>query len=102
MQSKLRATVQDGVTTVRALIDHPMEVGTRRDPTTDELIPRHFIQQIVCRHGTETVLSADWGWGISTNPYLDFQFEGGQPGDLITLQWTDNRGMAENVEARIT
>jgi sulfur-oxidizing protein SoxZ len=102
MQSKIRATVQDGVTTVLALIGHPMEVGTRRDPTTDELIPRHFIQHIVCRHGTEAVLSADWGWGISTNPFLSFQFEGGQPGDSFTLQWTDNRGMTETVEARIT
>jgi sulfur-oxidizing protein SoxZ len=101
MQSKLRATLKDGVTTVAALISHPMEVGTRRDPSTDQLIPRHFIQEIIWRHGTETVMSADWGWGVSTNPYLSFQFEGGHLGDLVTLQWIDNRGMTETVEARI-
>ncbi|MCA1790179.1 MAG: thiosulfate oxidation carrier complex protein SoxZ [Thioalkalivibrio sp.] len=101
MQSKLRATVQNGVTTVRALIGHPMEIGTRRDPITNQVLPRHFIQQIVCRHGSETVMSADWGWGVSTNPYLSFQFEGGHVGDFFTLQWIDNRGMIETVEARI-
>jgi sulfur-oxidizing protein SoxZ len=101
MQSKIRATMKDGVTTVLALISHPMEIGTRRDPTTNRVIPRHFIQQIVCRHETETVLSADWGWGVSTNPYLSFQFEGGHLGDLVALQWIDNRGVTETVAARI-
>lgn len=101
MQSKIRATLNDGVTTVAALISHPMEVGTRRDPATDQLIPRHFIQEIVCRHGTETVMSADWGWGLSTNPFLSFEFEGGQPGDSVTLQWLDNRGATATIETRI-
>jgi sulfur-oxidizing protein SoxZ len=102
MQSKLRATLKDGVTTVAAHISHPMEVGTRRDPSTDQLIPRHFIQEIICRYGAETVMSADWGWGVSTNPYLSFQFEGGQPGDSVTLEWTDHRGVTETVGARIS
>jgi sulfur-oxidizing protein SoxZ len=102
MESKIRATMKDGETTVLALIGHPMEIGTRRDPTTDQVIPRHFIQQIVCRHGTETVMSADWGWGVSTNPYLSFQFEGGKLGDVVTLQWIDNRGMTETLEAKIS
>jgi sulfur-oxidizing protein SoxZ len=102
MPSKLRATVQDGLTTVAALISHPMETGSRRDPVTDLVIPRHFIQAIVCRHGPETVMSADWGWGVSTNPYLSFQFEGGKPGESITLEWIDNRGLTETVEAKIS
>jgi sulfur-oxidizing protein SoxZ len=86
---------------VAALISHPMEVGTRRDPSTEQLIARHFIQEIICRHGAETVMSADWGWGVSTNPYLSFQFEGGHLGDLVALQWIDNCGMTETVKARI-
>ena len=48
---KLRATEADGKVTVKALITHPMELGTRKDAKTGELIPAHFIQDITVSQG---------------------------------------------------
>ena len=54
---KLRAQEKGGVTTVKALITHPMETGQTKDSKTGELIPAHFIQEVSCTHGGNTVLS---------------------------------------------
>lgn len=102
MQSRMRASLQNDLTHVAVLIGHPMETGSRKDPVTGMLIPRHFIQEIRCEHKGETILSADWGWGISTNPLLTFQFTGGAPGDAVAVHWTDNLGSSETIETRIT
>jgi sulfur-oxidizing protein SoxZ len=101
MTSKMRATLEDGVTSVAVLIRHPMETGSRKDPVTGVVLPRHFIQEIRCEHRGEIILSADWGWGISTNPLLMFRFEGGTAGDPVSISWTDNLGDSETIRAYI-
>jgi sulfur-oxidizing protein SoxZ len=101
MQSKMRAELKDGFTAVAVLISHPMETGSRKDPVTGLTVPRHFIEEIRCDHRGETILSADWGWGISTNPLLIFQFAGGAAGEPVTVHWRDNLGNSETIEARI-
>lgn len=53
---KMRASNQDGVTTIKALISHEMETGTRKDKKTGEKIPAHFIQEVVCEHKGNKVL----------------------------------------------
>lgn len=92
---RLRADVKGGVTTVKALITHPMESGLRQDSETGETIPAHFIQKIVCKWKDEVVLTGHWSFGVSRNPYLSFRFEGGEPGDPIEITWTDNLGESD-------
>jgi sulfur-oxidizing protein SoxZ len=99
---KLRASAKDGVTTVKALISHPMETGTRKDSKTGELVPAHFIQEVVCTHNGNTVLTGNWGAAISKNPYLSFSFKGGATGDKVGLSWVDNKGEKDAGEAAIT
>jgi sulfur-oxidizing protein SoxZ len=89
---KIRAKAKDGGIAVRALIRHPMETGSRKHPATDEPIPRHYIQALVCEHNGAPVLGMDWGWGVSANPYVAFQIASGAAGDRVTLRWHDNRG----------
>ena len=36
---KIRATLKDGITTVKAIISHPMETGSRKNKETGEIIP---------------------------------------------------------------
>ena len=62
---KMRAKSKDGVTTIKALISHPMETGLRKDKKTGKVIPAHFIQEVVCEHKGNTVLTANWGGAIS-------------------------------------
>ena len=99
---KMRAKASGGVTTIKALISHPMETGTRKDKKTGQKIPAHFIQEVVCKHGDKTVMTAQWGAAISKNPYLSFKFKGGNAGDTVTLSWTDNKGNSDSAESAIS
>ena len=101
MSIKMRAAAKDGVTTIKALISHPMETGTRKDKKTGEKIPAHFIQEVVCEHNGNTVMTANWGPAISKNPYLSFRFTGGNAGDTVKLSWVDNKGNSDSSEASI-
>ena len=98
---KLRAKEKGGVTTVKALMTHPMETGQRKDSKTGKLIPAHFIQEVTCEHAGNTVMSALWSGGVSKNPYLSFKFAGAKGGDEIKLTWTDNQGKSDSLTGKI-
>ncbi len=98
---KMRAKVSDGVTTIKALISHSMETGTRKDKKTGKKIPAHFIQEVVCEHKGNKVMVANWGPAISKNPYLSFKFTGAASGDTVKLSWVDNKGEKDSSETTI-
>lgn len=98
---KIRAKNKDGLTTIKALMTHPMETGGRKDQKTGKLIPAHFIQEVVCKHKGATILSADWSGGVSKNPYISFKFSGGAAGDDVELSWTDNMGKSDSTTGKI-
>ena len=56
---KLRAKEKGGEVTLKALITHPMETGARKDSKTGELIPAHFIQEVVCKANDQTVIQCE-------------------------------------------
>ncbi|MGD8630636.1 MAG: thiosulfate oxidation carrier complex protein SoxZ [Gammaproteobacteria bacterium] len=98
---KMRANIDGDVTTIKALISHPMETGMSKDPKTGEKIPAHFIQEVVCEHKGDKVLVANWGPAISKNPYLSFRFTGAAAGDTVKLSWVDNKGEKDSAETTI-
>lgn len=99
---KVRAKVKGDVTTVKALISHPMETGLRKDKKTKKAIPAHFIQEVTCDHNGNNVMTALWGPSVSKNPYLSFRFKGGKAGDTLKLHWVDNKGESDSLEAKIS
>ena len=98
---KIRAKAKGGVTTVKSLMTHPMETGLRKNKKTGELIPAHFIQEVVCKHNGNVVMSTEWGAAVSKNPYLSFKSSGGNKGDDIELTWKDNKGESDTASAQI-
>lgn len=98
---KVRASAKDGVATVKCLISHEMETGTRRDAKTGELVPAHFIEEVACEHNGKVVMTANWGPAISKNPYLSFQVRNANSGDPIKVSWVDNKGESDSIEAAI-
>ena len=98
---KIRAKIKNGTCEVKALMKHPMETGQRKNKKTGKKIPPHFIQEVNCSHNSQSVLAADWGGAISTNPYLSFKFDGAKKGDTITLSWLDNKGGKDSKTAKI-
>ena len=99
---KIRAKLSGDVTTVKALIKHPMDTGLVKDKKTGNLIPAHFIQEVTCEHGGNKVMTAMWGAAVSKNPYLSFKFAGAKAGDTIKLSWVDNKGESDSAETQIS
>ena len=96
---KIRAKVKDDIAEVKALMPHDMESGLRRDPDTDELVPAHYITDVVAEHNGEVVMTAYWGTAVSKNPYVSFSFTGAAAGDTIKMHWNDNKGDSSTTEA---
>lgn len=92
-----RAKYKHGITTVNALITHPMEPGS----SIGNAISPHFIQEVTCRYKEAILLTAQWGIGMPENPYISFSFEGGEKGEIITLKWVDNKGDSDSTEVTI-
>jgi sulfur-oxidizing protein SoxZ len=97
---KLRAKAKNGIVTVKALMNHPMETGLRKDKKTGKLIPAHHIQEVMAKSGDSTVMNAVWGGAISKNPYLSFKYQGAK-GDSLTLSWVDNKGGSDSITAKV-
>jgi sulfur-oxidizing protein SoxZ len=95
---KIRAILKGDTTEVKVLMLHPMETGRRKNDF-DELIPAHFIQQVSATLHGNNVLEAQWGTGISKNPYLTFYLSNAKVGDKITVKWMDNKGEANSINA---
>jgi sulfur-oxidizing protein SoxZ len=98
---KIRAKAKDGVTTVKTLISHPMESGQRKNSKTGEKIPAHHVTEVMAEHNGKQVMSANWGGGISKNPYMSFKFKGAATGDTVKISWVDNKGEGDSAEAQI-
>lgn len=88
---KIRATLQGDVADVRILMLHPMETGQRRD-AKGEIVPLHFIQNVLITHNGKTVLDAQWSQAVSRNPFLGLRINGAKLGDKISVTWVDNKG----------
>lgn len=95
---KIRARYKDGVTEVKVLMNHPMETGRRKNDF-DEVVPAHFIQLVTATLNGNTVLEAQWGTGISKNPYLTFRLRSAKVGDKIAITWHDNKGQSNAIES---
>jgi sulfur-oxidizing protein SoxZ len=98
---RIKTKLRDNITTVRAIIRHPMETGFRVNDATGEVIPAHFIKLVTVKHNGNTVISCDWSRAVSKNPYLSFMFEGAKPGDKLTLSWVDTLDKTDSLETVI-
>jgi sulfur-oxidizing protein SoxZ len=97
---KIRAQIKDGVTEVKMVIIHPMETGRRKNDF-GELEPAHFIQLVTATINGKAVMEAQWGTGISKNPYLTFRLRNAKLGDKIGVRWEDNKGQSDAIETQV-
>ena len=97
---KMKAKAKDGVVTVKALMNHPMETGQRKDKN-GEKIPAHYISEVVVTANDAEVISANWGASISKDPYFAFEFKG-EAGQKVVLTWKDNKGETDTAEAEVS
>ena len=98
---RIRASVNEGVTEVKVLMQHEMETGLRKD-ADGKLVPAWHITELKALHNGKTVLEGQFGTAVSKNPYLVFRFKGGVPGDKISVNWIDNKGDTRSDEVEIS
>jgi sulfur-oxidizing protein SoxZ len=70
-----------------------METGLRKEANSTVLIPAHFIKEVTASVNGKAVLLAQWGGGISKNPFMGFKVKGVKPGDFIAINTLDTLGV---------
>ena len=85
----------------KTLIKHPMESGLRKDSTTGELIPAHFVETVLVEYLGKQVIKATWTGGVSKNPFYSFHLKAVESGEVKTT-WTDNQGQSFSATAKLT
>lgn len=98
--TRIRAQSLGNNAQVRILMSHDMESGQRRD-AAGKLVPAWYIQEVSVALNARPVLTAEWGPGVSRNPYLQFTLRGAKVGDRIAVTWRDNRGASRTDEALV-
>lgn len=89
---KIRATLSGETTEIRVLMPHPMETGLRKDSTTGETVPVHFIQTFTVTAKGKLLISGQLNTSIARNPLFAFRANGLHAGDRVAVAWTDNKG----------
>jgi sulfur-oxidizing protein SoxZ len=98
---KMRAQLKGEITEVKVLIGHPMETGRRKNDL-GELVPANFVQLVNASLNGKPVFEAQWGTGISKNPYLTFHLNHAKAGDVVVVTWADNHGKTGRGEIVVT
>ena len=99
--TRIRASMQGDKVLVRVLMTHEMESGQRKD-ADGKVIPAYHIREVTALHNGRPVLTAQWGPAVSKNPFLQFAFTGGKPGDKLQVSWVDTKGETRSDETTIS
>lgn len=88
---KLPDTVKAGeIIDIKTVVTHTMETGNRKD-ADGKVIARNIIHTFVAKLGGTEVFRAEFGSGISANPFISFPLRVTAPGTL-EFAWTDDEG----------
>lgn len=98
---KIRAAMAGDAAEIKCLMNHVMETGLRKDAKTGAIVPAHHITNVTATVNGQVVLDAQWGGGISKNPYLAFKVKGAKAGDKVEIKTVDNKGETDSGEATI-
>ncbi len=98
--TKIRASVAGDAAEVKILMTHPMENGSRKGPD-GKIIPANFVRNITVTIGGRTYLDAQWGGGISRDPYLAFRAKGAKSGESIVVAYEDSNGGKGTAEGKV-
>lgn len=95
---KLPDSIKAGdIIEVKTLVRHVMETGNRHDKNGNP-IARDIINTFIARFNGGEIFRAEFGPGISANPYLAFQLRVPGPG-TIEITWIDDHGVAVSATA---
>ncbi|MBT8524064.1 thiosulfate oxidation carrier complex protein SoxZ [Polynucleobacter paneuropaeus] len=97
---RIRATEKDGIVDVKILMKHDMESGQRKD-ASGKLIPAWFINMLNVKAQGKDVFNAEFGPGVSKDPFLNLKYKGSK-GDKLVVNWIDTKGDKRTDEATVS
>ena len=97
---RIRAQASGANAVVRVLMSHEMETGQRKD-SNGRTIPAWHITDVTATLNGRTVMTAEWGPGVSRNPFLQFTIKGARAGDKVAVAWKDSRGDTRTDEVTV-
>lgn len=77
---------------VKTVVNHVMETGNRKD-VDGKPVPRNIISALSATFGGTEVFRAEFGPGISANPFVTFPMRVTGPG-VIEVTWRDDLGVS--------
>ncbi|SHK53011.1 thiosulfate oxidation carrier complex protein SoxZ [Thermocrinis minervae] len=88
---------------VQMIITHPMEPGTRKDPSTGQIIPAYHLTKLNLIYNNQLVSTLQMGGAISQNPYIGLPLKVEESG-TIKISYEDNKGgkWEKSVEIKVT
>ena len=98
---RIRAQMAGEKINVRGLMSHEMESGQRKD-ANGAIVPAWHIQEVTATHNGQAVMTAEWGPGVSKNPFLQFTIKNGRAGDKVGVSWKDNKGDTRTDETTVS
>ncbi|QWD84276.1 thiosulfate oxidation carrier complex protein SoxZ [Polynucleobacter sp. MWH-P3-07-1] len=97
---RIRAAEKDGIVDVKILMKHDMESGQRKD-ASGKMIPAWFINMLNVKAQGKDVFNAEFGPGVSKDPFLNFKYKGSK-GDRLVVSWIDTKGDKRTDEATVS
>jgi sulfur-oxidizing protein SoxZ len=95
---KLKVRLKGDSGEVKCLVPHPMETGTRTDPSSGQSLPAHHITRLTFTNNGIEVLVVNCSTAVARDPYFRFSFTGAEPGDRFAVRWEDNTGQSDSLE----
>ncbi|MGP1716963.1 MAG: thiosulfate oxidation carrier complex protein SoxZ [Methylophilus sp.] len=90
-----------GIVELKIIIVHPMRTGRSKNDD-GVLMPAHFMQLMQVVLNGQVIVDAQTGTGISRNPYFTFYIKEARVGDVIAVNWQDNRGFEGHGQVTVT
>lgn len=98
---KYRLTEIEGHYDFKMLLFHPMETGLRQDYKTGQFFPANYLENIKIQLNKRPLMSLRLGIHVSANPYFHFQIKTIHAGDVLYIEWWDNRGQHYDFETKV-
>jgi len=97
-QTKLRLRRNGSRTEVLVLVKHSMETGTRVDHDTRLTVPADYIDRMTFALNGNSVAEARLGPGVAADPLTAIALEQVEPGDRVSVVWSDTQGESGHAE----
>ena len=88
---RLKVSKKNNIFDLKFLIRHPMETGRRIDKINNKLVPKDYIAALSIFINDKLVFDSHLSRSVSKNPFMHLKFKKLFSGDIIKVNWIDNK-----------